>query len=97
MAIRDYWLYQRRNVPVPWAIYFVKEYDRRHPSATTIDWTLYHEDIPNQTHCVSFVGLHYDSIRGYADAILAEMTDYVSIEAQDREQIECEIERILFS
>lgn len=95
MAIKDYWLYQKRDVPTPWAIYFVKEYDRRTPKSTVIDWTFYHEDIPTPTHSVSFVGLHYDTVKGYVDAITAEMVEYVSVEAQDYAQIEREIERIL--
>ena len=88
MAIRDYWVYQKRDTPVPWALYIVKEYDKRKPALTTIDWTLYHEDIPTQTHSKSFVGLHYDTIPGYADAITAEMVEYVSVTSQDRAQIE---------
>ena len=88
MAVKDYWIYQKRNVPMPWALYIVKEYDKRKPALTTIDWTLYHEDIPTQTHSKTFSGLHYDTIPGYADSITAEMVDYVSVTAQDREQIE---------
>ena len=88
MAVKDYWVYQKRNVPVPWALYIVKEYDRRKPVETIIDWTLYHEDIPTQTHSKTFSGLHFDTVSGYADAITAEMVDYVSITSQDHAQIE---------
>lgn len=95
MAIRDYWLYQKRDVPTPWAIYFVKEYDKRKPQETTIDWTFYHEDIPTPTHSKSFVGLHFDTIRAYVDAITAEMAQYVTITAQDYSQVERELNRIL--
>lgn len=95
MAIRDYWLYQKRDTPVPWAIYFVKEYDRRKPAETMLDWTFYHEDIPTPTHSKSFVGLHYDTVSGYVDAITAEMAEYVSVTSQDYEQIERELYRIL--
>ena len=95
MAIRDYWMYQKRDTPVPWAIYFVKEYDRRKPAETILDWTFYHEDIPTQTHSKSFVGLHYDTISGYVDAITAEMAEYVSITSQHYDQIERELYLIL--
>ena len=96
MAIRDYWLYQERaDVITPWAIYFVKEYDRRNPEKTFIDWTFYHESIPTQTHSKSFVGLHFDTVQGYVDAITTEMVEYVSIAAQDYAQITRELERIL--
>lgn len=88
MAIRDYWVYQKRDTPIPWALYIVKIYDRRKPAETMIDWTLYHEDIPTQTHSKTFSGLHYDTISGYADAITAEMVEYVSVTSQDHAQIE---------
>ena len=95
MAIKDYWVYQKRDTPVPWALYIVKEYDKRKPAETTLDWTFYHEDIPTPTHSKSFVGLHCDSIVDYANAFIAEMSDYVSIDAQDYAQIEQAMERVL--
>ena len=45
--IKDYWIYQEREVTTPWAIYIVKEYDPRHPETASLDYVLYHEDIPN--------------------------------------------------
>lgn len=95
MAIKDYWLYQKRDVPTPWAIYFVKEYDRRDPDATQIDYTFYHEDVPSNAHSKSYVGLHHLTPRGYADEIVAEISDYVSIASEDYDQILKELERIL--
>lgn len=96
MAIKDYWLYQKRNVSTPWAIYFVKEYDKRYNMPVTLDWTFYHENIPNQMHSKSFIGLHYSTAKGYADAITAEMAEYVEIEASDYDQVLQEVERICF-
>ena len=95
MAVKDYWVYQKRDIPVPWALYIVKEYDKRKPAETTIDWTLYHEDIPTPTHSKTFIGLHCDALLGYTNSIIAEMSDYVSIETQDYAQIEQAMERIL--
>ena len=76
MAIRDYWVYQKRDTPKPWALYIVKEYDKRFPESVVLDYTLYHEDVPNATNAVSFVGLHYDSPTGYADEIMAQISEY---------------------
>ena len=95
MAIRDYWLYQKRDVPTPWAIYFVKEYNKRDASATCIDFTLYHEDIPTQLHSKSYVGLKHDTIDGYTDDICEKMREYVSVNEDDRKQISGELYRIL--
>lgn len=97
MAIKDYWVYQKRDVATPWALYIVKEYDRRYPEVTTIDYTFYHEDIPTATHSKSFVGLHHANAKGYADAITAEMEEYVAVEESDYAQVERAIDDILVS
>lgn len=94
--IRDYWVYQRRQVQTPWALYIVKEFDRRdYSKSVVIDYTFYHEDVGNATHSVSFVGLHYDTIKGYADAITATIAEYTSIDNQDYEQVRKAIEDII--
>ena len=94
MYQREYWLYQKRNVPVPWALYIVKSYDKRYRK-TTVDWTVYHEDLPTKTHSKSFFGLHYATPKGYADAIVSELVNFFEIEASDYQQIEREMERVL--
>lgn len=95
MAIRDYWVYQKRDAPSLWAIYIVKEFDKRKLDSTVLDFTLYSEDIQNATHSKSFVGLHYDSVTGYVDRILAEISDFAAIEAADKDQLEKSITDIL--
>ena len=95
MAVKDYWVYQKRDTLRPWALYVVKEYDRRKPESTMIDWTLYHEDIPTQTHSKTFSGLRYPTVRAYVDAIAAEMAEYVPVEAQDYKQLEQALSDIL--
>lgn len=96
MAIRDYWVYQeRQNECGQWALYIVKEYDARKPDATTLDFTLYCENIPNATHSTSKVGLKYDRVAGYVDDIVLTIMDYSSVTSQDREQLEREILSIL--
>ena len=98
MAIRDYWVYQQRPVAVPWALYIVKEYDRRYPQDTTcIDFTLYHEDIENPTHSVSKVGLHYDTVSAYISDIALTITDEtgMSFTSADQQQLEKSLFSIL--
>lgn len=92
---REYWLYQKRDVVVPWALYIVKTYDKR-LKKTTIDWTVYHEDLPTKTHSKSFYGLQYTNPIDYADAISYELANFFEIEVQDYTQIRREMERILF-
>lgn len=93
--IRDYWIYQKRDVQTPWALYVVKEFDRRNPSATVIDYTLYHEDIDSATHSKSFVGLHYETIAGYVNDIVTQISEITEVHVQDLEQLNISIERIL--
>lgn len=98
MAIKDFWLYQKRNVQSPWALYIVKEYDRRAGKrATVLDYTFYHENIPNATHSVSQIGLHHDSVSDYVNDVLATVSEYTTIDNQDYEQVTREIANILLA
>lgn len=97
MAIKDYWIYQKRDTPTPWAIYFVKEYDKRKgKSATFLDYTIYSENIETPTHSKSHVGLHFDTIDEYVNAIAAELTAYSVVDSNDYKQLRDSIEDILF-
>lgn len=98
MAIRDYWVYQERQADEgenQWALYIVKEYDRRKPDATVLDYTLYSEDIDNATHSLSKVGLHYDTVSGYVDELLSQIIEFSAVTAQDKRQLERSILDIL--
>lgn len=95
MAIRDYWVYQKRDTVTPWVIYVVKEYDKRKPDATVLDYTIYSENIENATNSKSFVGLHHDSVSGYVSDILNELVEISEVHSQDKTQLEIEITRIL--
>lgn len=93
--IRDYWIYQERQSDSQWALYIVKEYDKRKPDATTLDYTLYSENIANATHSVSFVGIHSDTVSGYVNEILAQLVEVSEVMAQDKQQLERSILSIL--
>lgn len=96
MAIKDGWIYQKRNVAEPWALYVVKEYDKRAGKrADCIDFTLYHENIENASHSLSRIGLHYEYVTGYVDEILATISDYAQVTNEDIEQLSQEIQDIL--
>lgn len=93
--IKDYWIYQERDVATPWALYIVKEFDRRYPEATCIDYTIYHEDIANATHSKSYVGIHSDTVGGYVDSITAGIAEFTKVSQEDKEQLHRSIENIL--
>ena len=97
MAIRDYWIYQKRIVKDPWVFYIVKEFDKRGgEKAVCIDFTFYHENIENPTHSVSKVGLHYDKIAGYVDEMLSVIADFSDITSDDVEQLLEDMEKIVY-
>ena len=96
MAIRDYWIYQERASENPWALHVVKEYDKRHPQATCLDYTLYSELIEEPTNAFSCVGVHYDYVMGYVDAIITDLVSFgVEVTNPDYVQLEREVTRIL--
>ena len=99
MAIKDYWIYQKRDVSEPWALYVVKEYDKRgdYKASIAIDYTFYHENVSKPTRSFSVVGLHYDTIKGYADAIINEIIQYCEVDYADYKQIYDAIEEIILS
>lgn len=96
MAIKDYWVFQKRDVEKPWTFYIVKEYDKRAgKKATCIDYTFYHEDIPNTLHCDSEVCIHYDTVSGYVNHLICKILEYSTITSQDKKQLTDEIVKIL--
>ena len=97
MASREYWIYQKRDVPTPWALWIGKTYDKRHPADTTLVFTLYHEDIPNPTHSVTSDDMPYGlSVRSYFAEAESLIREFLPVTGQDRVQLEREISRILF-
>ena len=96
MTIRDYWVYQGRgDVETPWALYIVKTFDRRYPDRTTLDYTIFSEDIKNATHSKTISGIMYGTVTGYVDDILGEISQYSGITAEDRVQLERSVLNIL--
>ena len=96
MAIKDYWVYQKRACIKPWALYVVKEYDKRAGrKADVLDYTLYHEDIENATHSISRVGIHSETVAGYVHEILSDLVDYAEVTSNDVKHLTASIQDIL--
>lgn len=96
MAIRDYWVYQKRQADAPWAIYVVKEFDRRKGmNATALDWTIYSENIENSAHSKSRVGVHAETLDGYVNELVADLIEISVVDSSDVDQLKTSIERIL--
>lgn len=80
--IKDYWVYQ--PIPAngeiliyPWALYIVKEYDPRKKKIADIvfDVTVYSEDIPNDAHSHSAVGISGATVNDIIPQIVSLMDD----------------------
>ena len=94
--VRDYWVYQRRQSATnQWALYIVKEFQRGKPSTTTLDFTVYCEDIENATHSIGLYGLHYPNVSGYVDSLVCEMLSFTEVYAEDKLQLEESITWVL--
>lgn len=94
--IKDYWIYQKRNVQVPWSLYVVKEYDVNQPSDyDVLDYTLYSEFIDNKTKSVSKVGLNYQTLDDYVEDIADTIKRFTKVTREDYEQLARELFYIL--
>jgi len=87
-VIRDYWVYQKRAAAHPWALYIVKEFDKR-DILPVLDVTFYSEEIQNPTNSKSIVGVTGDNIDHYVNALVTELIDLVDVvTSEDVEQLE---------
>lgn len=94
--IKDHWIYQKRNVQVPWSLHVVKEYDANRPSeCDVLDYTLYSEFIDNKTRSVSKAGLDYRTLDDYVEDIAGAIERFTEVTREDREQLARELFRIL--
>ena len=94
MAIRDYWIYQKRQNPdSQWAIYVVKEYGTE--EGIVLDVTFYSDAIDNKTHTKSFVGWKSDTLRGFLNMFLTELMEFSEVDSDDMDQLDRELLRIL--
>lgn len=87
MAIKDYWVYQKRKVENPWAIYFCKVYTRGKREDTFFDWTIYHDAIGNETNSRSGINLHCATVSEYVDAIAQELAKVCKVTREDENQL----------
>lgn len=96
--IKDYWVFQERKTPVPWALYVVKEYEKPQRFNTTcLDVCIYSEDIANDEHSLAFVCWQFNTIDGYIDELQKHISTFAEFTEQDRLQLETAIFRILVS
>jgi hypothetical protein len=94
--IKDYWIYQKRNVQVPWSLYVVKEYDVNQPSDyDVLDYTFYSELIDNKAKSVSKVGLNYQTLDDYVEDIADTIKRFTKVTREDYEQLARELFYIL--
>ena len=97
--IRDYWVYQNREVSEPahpWALYIVKQWSNTEDE--TLSVTIYSEDIENEEHALSFLDWHYDNgAYGYAQRIVSELSKFTNVWGEDETQLYLEMLDILYS
>lgn len=90
--IKDYWIYQKRNVTYPWSLYVVKEYDANQPTKyDVLDYTFYSELVDNKTKSVSKVGLNYQTLDDYVEDITDTIKRFMEVTREDYEQLAREL------
>ena len=90
--IKDYWVYQKRNVAYPWCLYIVKEYDINQPTKyDVLDYTFYSELVNNKTKSVSKVGLNYQTLDDYVEDIADTIKRFTEVTREDYEQLAREL------
>lgn len=94
--MHDYWIWQKRECEVPWAVYVVKEYENP-PTLDNINLhvTIYSEDIENDEHAISFVCWHFDDVKGYVDELEWHISLFAEFFPEDRQQLESAVFGIL--
>lgn len=92
---RTFWLYQRGDVPVPWAMCIEKVWDRRKPRDALLTVMIYSEDIDNPMHCTTLYDLKFDTVSEYIEAIRNVLVMFTEVSKRDEVQIESNILEIL--
>ena len=97
--IKDYWIYQKRDVPVPWALYVIKEYNPGDKfKDVVLDVTIYSEQIENNDHMLSFLNWHYPTISSYVSRFANEIAKFGGeFNPDDAAFVEQELHRVFFS
>lgn len=97
MAIKDYWVYQERLCDYPWALYIVKEYDKRiSDKASCLDIAYYCELINDKRdNNFSEICVYYETIDEYVAHIAERLGEYVELKESDIRQLQAEISNII--
>lgn len=93
---KHYWIYQQRqSESEQWAIHVVKNYQKGIRGFVSIDITIFSEDIQNSANSITLEGLKFQNPSSYVSAVASEITDFSSVTAMDRSQLEAEFSQII--
>ena len=95
--VKDYWVYQNRQCDYPWALYIVKEYDKRISNkAICLDITYYCELINDKRdNNFSEICVNYEIVDEYVAHIAERLGEYTELEESDIRQLQEEISNII--
>ena len=97
MVEKDFWIYQKRDVALPWSLYIVCRYDKRKPKDTMeMDVSCYHESILPPVYRKTWYGLHQDSLSGFAHDVSDRIAQVVEVTDADRAQLERSFDYLLY-
>lgn len=84
--IRDKWIYQKRQVATPWAVYLVANDDRITKRTQDLAYTVYSEEIGNEFNALDAIGVAPNmalneletAIAGFANSYCSD--DHIQLE-----------------
>lgn len=87
--IKDYWIYSDGSGELSWSVYLVKEYEPRKKALHELvfDYTVYSEDIENDTHSHSIVGVTGFTVDEVTNAIIGTIAEHQEVTASDYKKV----------
>ena len=90
-----HWIYQKRQVDVPWALQLFHVYSKRKPSNQSIEAVLYSEIIDTETHSVPLDLDTTETLDKMAKLLCINMGEYVEVTEEDYNHIRTSLSNII--
>jgi hypothetical protein len=90
--IRDKWIYQKRQVATPWAVYLVANDDRITKRTKDVAYTVYSEEIGNEYDALNAIDVVPNMALIELEMTISRFTEF---DDADHEQLASELESFI--
>lgn len=90
--IRDKWIYQKRQVATPWAVYLVANDDRITKRTQDIAYTIYSEEIGNDYNAIDAIDVSPNMTLNELETAISDFTEF---DNTDHKQLELELKSFI--